>query len=285
MSLSVHGVVARWELLAAGFGAGAIDVYLRSGTLWPVHRGVYAVGRPEIGRLGRWRAAVIACGPEAWLSHRDAAALLGLLADERRRIDVTVTRRGTQRAEGLDIHVTRWLDGRDTAVVQGIPCTGSERTLLDLADVVSSRALEAAAEVAYRERLLRVEYLHRQLNAVGRRRRKLARALRVEVRRTRSPLEDRFLAMVEAAGLPAPLVNVWMPAQAVECDAVWPDARLIVEIDSRFHDTPHARERDARKDEALRAAGWIVLRVRARDFASFIASELAPRLAAAAGTS
>lgn len=39
---------------------------------------MYAVGRPELTREGRWMAAILFCGEPAWLSHSSAAALLGI---------------------------------------------------------------------------------------------------------------------------------------------------------------------------------------------------------------
>ena len=64
-------------------------------------------------------------------------------------------------------------------------------------------------------------------------------------------LELRFLRMCAAHGLPRPQVNVrideWMP------DFYWPEWGLVVETDSvAFHSTAGARDRDARKDEAMR---------------------------------
>src|SRR5690349_2963970 len=70
-----HGVVARWQLLAAGLTASAIRHRLKTGRLRRIHHGVYAVGRPELTQRGRWMAAVLACGEGAALSHGSAAAL------------------------------------------------------------------------------------------------------------------------------------------------------------------------------------------------------------------
>ena len=67
--------------------------------------------------------------------------------------------------------------------------------------------------------------------------------------------------MCAAQGLPRPQVNVrigeWTP------DFYWPEWRLLVETDSvAFHSTAWERDRDARKDAALRALGLEVLRLR-----------------------
>ena len=76
----------------------------------------------------------------------------------------------------------------------------------------------------------------------------------------RSVLELRFLRLCDAHGIPRPHVNVrmgeWTP------DFYWPDWGLIVETDGvAFHRTAAARQRDARKDEAMGARGLIVLRL------------------------
>src|SRR5918996_864476 len=70
-----HGVVARAQLLELGFHPQAIKHRIAKGRLRPVWRGVYAVGRPEITRYGRWTAAVLSCGSEAVLRHDIAARL------------------------------------------------------------------------------------------------------------------------------------------------------------------------------------------------------------------
>ena len=47
----------------------------------------------------------------------------------------------------------------------------------------------------------------------------------------------------------------------VRLDAAWPEAKIAVELDgAAFHGSPEARERDLRRDAALAALGWVVLR-------------------------
>jgi very-short-patch-repair endonuclease len=75
-----------------------------------------------------------------------------------------------------------------------------------------------------------------------------------------SVLELRFLRMCAAHGLPRPQVNTrideWTP------DFFWPEWGLVVETDSvAFHSTASEKQRDALKDEALRARGLVVLRL------------------------
>src|SRR6188472_445948 len=75
-----HGVVARGQLLGAGFTEGWITRALAGGRLHLVWRGVYAIGRPQLTQYGRCMAAVLSCGSGAALSDRSAAALWGMLA-------------------------------------------------------------------------------------------------------------------------------------------------------------------------------------------------------------
>jgi hypothetical protein len=84
-----HGVLTRPQLLALGFDAGAITYRLKVGRLHALHRGVYAVGDRPPSPLARAIAAVFACGPDAALSHRSAAALWRILPKWHRPAEVT----------------------------------------------------------------------------------------------------------------------------------------------------------------------------------------------------
>jgi hypothetical protein len=88
-----HGVIARGQLLRLGYSTEAIKHRIASGRLHPLWRGVYAVGRPDVGRRGRWMAATLICGPEALLSHRSAAELWGI-GQRWQGIDVVVPHSG-----------------------------------------------------------------------------------------------------------------------------------------------------------------------------------------------
>src|SRR5918996_297029 len=68
LAKSQHGVVARAQLLELGLNADAIQHRIQRGRLHPIFRGVYAMGRPEITRHGRWIAAVLSYAAGAILS-------------------------------------------------------------------------------------------------------------------------------------------------------------------------------------------------------------------------
>jgi very-short-patch-repair endonuclease len=64
---------------------------------------------------------------------------------------------------------------------------------------------------------------------------------------------------VREHGLPDPLVNTRV--QDIEVDFLWPDSKLIVEVDGPGHQRPRTQREDAARDERLAAAGYRVKRV------------------------
>jgi hypothetical protein len=260
-----QGVVTHQELMALGFSRPAIQRRVGSGRLHRLHKGVYAVGHSKVSEAGRWLAAVLACEPDAILSHYSAAALWGIRRSNRRLIDVTALQRNHVKRPGIALHLVRGLHPDDRTSVDGIPITSVARTLLDLAGVVREDALARALEQAERLRLFDLRAVD-PLIARSRGRRGV-RALREALLfcrdlppMTRSELERRFLDLCRDAGLPLPAMNVWVIDQ--EVDALWAEQRLVVELDSRtFHQTRAAFERDRRRDAALQLGGYRVLRV------------------------
>jgi predicted transcriptional regulator of viral defense system len=164
-----HGVLAAWQLIALGISASAIDRRVADGRLRRVHRGVYAVG--PIGRKGYWMAAVLACGEGALLSHRDAAALWNLRDTARSAIDVSVPDAKRRSRPRLTVHSAGTVHPDDRAEVDGIPVTTIARTLLDLAEIVSTTELRRAYEAAERHQVLDVSAVHELLRRSNGRRR------------------------------------------------------------------------------------------------------------------
>lgn len=251
-----HGVVARAQLVRLGLGADAIDWRVRRQRLHRVHRGVYAVGHRGLTQHGRFMAAVLACGEDAALSHFSAAVLWGLLQDRGQPIHVTAPRE--RRPRGVVTH-TAPLEG-ERLRRHGITVTTPARTLIDLADVAPRRLLERAIDEA--------EYLRLDRSGLAPRQGRRGQGVLISVlavhepgsTRTRSDLEEIFLALCDEHGLPRPEVNVHI--EGYECDFVWRHARLIVETDGgAAHGTRRALERDPVRDAELLVAGWRVVRV------------------------
>jgi hypothetical protein len=260
-----YGLVALWQL-------SDLDVELarkraKVGRLHRVQQGVYSIRHRVIPRNGHLLAAVLACGPGAVLSHRSAAVLHGLLGEAGSRIHIIAPNRRGRSPRGISAHRDGTLTSKDTAKVDGIPCTRIARTLLDLA-ATKDRGLCRAitqAEVERKFDLREVEeLLRRNKGRRGVRRLRLAIGLHdPREQLTRRELEARFLDLCRRYGLPLPEVNGHLVVNGISMmpDFIWREAGLIVEADSRrVHGTVAAFEKDRRRDQILAAAGWTVIR-------------------------
>lgn len=141
------------------------------------------------------------------------------------------------------------------------------RTLVDLAGGAAPERLRKALEEAERSRRLDLRAIEAALARTRGRngpsheriRAALTELARTGTTVTRSLLEDHFLALLDAHGLPRPSANAW--TASMEVDAAWPAARLVVELDGwDSHHTRQAFQRDRTRSNDLQAEGWIVLR-------------------------
>jgi very-short-patch-repair endonuclease len=263
-----HGVVALAQLRELGLSPSAVRDRAASSRFHRVHRGVYAVGHPRLTLHGHWMAAVLACGPDALLSHRSAAALWGLRPDNRPKTDISLPRSSVRPKPGIEVHRSITLTRADVTAVDGIPCTTLARTLLDLADVLDKRSVERAIEQAEVLRLFDLTAVEDVLSRAGPRRG--AGALRAiltgleEPALTANDIEELFLALCRAASLPSPEVNVWLVVDdgaAIKADFLWRRHKLVIEIDGyASHGTRQAFESDRLRDQRLRLAGYDTVR-------------------------
>ncbi len=260
---SQHGIVSIEQLRRLGLGSDAIRKRIGTGQLNPLHRGVYAVGHTAVSRQGIWMAAVLVGPAGVHLSHRSAAALWGLLKHEGPMVELTAPCHLPHR-RGLRVHHCQVLS-TEKAERFGIPVTTVPRTLIDLAAVAPHRLVTAVneAEVLGLTTATELDAAIR-LNRGRRGAARLRAVADVGLGRVRSELERRFLALIAREGLPLPETGVLVKAagELLECDCVWRDARLVVELDGRrYHDTAIAFERDRARDRVLQAEGWQAVRV------------------------
>jgi very-short-patch-repair endonuclease len=235
------------QLRAIGLPRSGVSDRVAAGRLHRMHRGVYAVGHPNLSRDGRWHAAVLACGEGAVLSHRSAAALWKIRrlpvaetspADS--PVDVTVPGDGGRaKRRGIRIHRSPTLQPRDCTLRNGVPVTNPARTLHDLRRVVSEKEFATAVREA--------EYL------------RLAIGDQFGPDATRSELESRLLGLCRRHRLPQPRVNERVDRYVV--DFLWGERRLIVEVDGwESHRFRTAFEEDRARDARLKLLGYEVLR-------------------------
>ena len=249
----------------AALDGHAVARRVRDGRLHRLHRGVYAVGHRGLTLRGRFRAAVLACGDTAVLSHFAAAAFWGFSIWEERRIDVTVTG-GARDIDGIRAHRSRALQRDDVQVRDAIRVTTPARTLLDLAAVLPEQALRALVRRAQAQHVVSIrQILELIARSNGHHGAAKLRAVTADgPAPTRSELEDLLLDLLDRAAIPRPEINapLRLGTETIIPDCLWREQRVAIEADSvTWHAHKLTREHDAHKQARLEAAGYRVLRI------------------------
>jgi Protein of unknown function (DUF559) len=236
-----------------------------------LHRGTYAIGHTAIGRAGGLRAALLACGPGAVLSHGTAAALWGLRDQWPTLIDVLVPEQRGRKIDGIRCRRCRYPEPPEVGTYNGIACTNPARTLVDLAGMLGTKSLRRAVERTAVLKRLDIAALDAAIRNAKRRRgiatlKGILDEWRQEdgsVADVRSDFEALVLPRLLARGLPRPACNqtLRLGSERLTVDFLWEAHRLVVETDGRqTHETPVAFQRDRRRDQILVAAGYRVAR-------------------------
>jgi hypothetical protein len=272
--LMPEGVATRVDLTLAS-STSSVARWTAAGDLLHVHPGVVMLPRAAEDPLARARAATLwAKGP---LSHRSALALWDVVAPSDGLLHVTVPAdRYPRRTSGVVVH--RTTVRLPTTTVRGIAVTSLGRSLVDTWDWAhrSKKGRRNGGEPVVRQAV--IESVRSRRIGVG--------ALRVESATLRAHAGKTALTtlldLVEqgcqseleiwgvthvlpgAPHLPAPVQQHSVRlgnGRWVRLDAAWPELRVAVELDgAAFHGSREARERDLRRDTALAALGWVVLR-------------------------
>ncbi len=269
-----HGVISRQQLGELGLSQSVIGRLVDAGHLHRIFRGVYAVGHPAIGERQTMFAATLACGEDAVVSHRSAAALLGLLDRAPAVIDLIAPGQRGRKIDGIRHHQAVPPAAEECGTVERIPCTSPARTLVDCAGTVGNRSLRSMFERAAARKMLDIRAIEAALGTGGRRGVVNLRVLIDEWRpaapiakrsRLKSPLEAKVLPILAQRGIAVPRANApvnLIGGRVIEVDFLWAEQRFVLEADSRdFHGTEVAFERDRRRDRELLRAGYSTLRV------------------------
>ncbi len=261
------GLITVAQLNAAGVGRGSIARRVANGQLHQVFRGVYLVGHPVPLPGALELAGVLACGEGTLVSHHSAARLWGLVKASPGEVEVTVIGRDCRSRDGLRVHAVKRLGAPDRGRRLGIPITSAARTVIDVSATVGYEEAEHVIAEACALKLTSEPQLLAAANRVSNR----AGVARIRSilgqsggpRRTRSDGERALLGLIRAARLPDPATDV--PLLGFTADFLWPEQRLIVELDSYpAHGHRAAFERDHRRDVIHRDAGYEVLRFTGR---------------------
>jgi hypothetical protein len=262
------GVTSREQLLSCGFSTTWIDRAAADGRLVRIRRGVYGLGHRPTDYRAWLSSASLLGGHDAHLVSHSAADLVRLTGNRTGRIWVGGPEAAPSSQRGIEIRQIS-IPPDEIGYFRGLRATTPSRTIIDLAGMsvsLAAKAIEGAGNegVLDVDDVLRLTERHRGVRGVARARMLLVGYERIPVF-TRSELERRLYRLCRRAGHDLPDMNVEVYAydgQPYECDAVWPDLRLIIECDSRWHDNPITARKDAERDELLTLAGWRVFRLR-----------------------
>lgn len=265
-------LVARAEVIEASGSDAMIGARVANGWWTPLHAGVYRIGPPVGDWLERLRAALLACGPKAVVSHRAAFVLWGLDGIDTRVVEVTVPYANRPIPRGVIRHRTR---RRIPATkIRSLPVTTVERTLLDVAPqvprAVLSKGLDSALRLALTDPLAIARVIHEQggpgVRGVSRLERVLADLERTGP--TGSPAEVELLDAIRVSGLPMPVLQwevVTPSGGRYRVDFGWPDRGKGVEVDGLdAHSGPDRLDQDLARQNDLLDAGIELRRFTAR---------------------
>jgi len=268
-----HRVVARSQLIAAGWTPDRIRDLLASGWLHRQYYGIFSVGTRTLDDRGRMKAGELLAGRGAAAGLYGAALTHDVWHGPLPSIDVVATRHVTARTD-LTFHRARVLAPDEIVVRDDIRVTSIERTLVDLADVMTPDQLaHVMYEADYRHLIDDRSQLERVVERhAGRpRHRVVRRALELRAQGSsgaRSRTETRLLRALARAGLPTPDLNVCLRLPGtppIEVDFLFARSRVCIEVDGGQHSLPRGVREDARRGHFLAAAGYTVLRVSSAD--------------------
>jgi hypothetical protein len=269
------------DLAADGFSPGELARLTRSGELVHLRRGTYAQPAegeldPRTAHLQLLEATVPECHPEAVVSHSSAAVLHGLPVwrEQLDRVQLTRDRQGGGRTR-------RWvrmhgaaLPDSDVVQVAGFRATSLARTVVDLGCCLPLAQAVAAGDVA----VTRIEpaavdqVLQQQAGRTG-----IGRARRTVALldpRSESAGESFSRVVFHLAGLSAPELQYCVSTSdgrfVGRSDFGWPEFGVLGEFDGRqkygkLLRKPGQTAEDVlidekRREDKLRALGWIVIR-------------------------
>ena len=266
-----HALVDRAAATEQGASAAVVATRISQGIWRRVHPGVYDLNVTRPTWPAQVRAAVMAAGSHALASHRTAGVLWGLDGIQGRMIELTVPYSKTPMPTGVIVHRTR--RPLPQMVVESVPTTSVERTLLDLAPLLPPIVLEKAVMSAVHKGLTTADLLAVRLMQFGGKGVKGTRKLRrvlglVEDGVTGSPSEVDLMALMRSGPVPTPTcqLDITLPDGTTAFpDFAWPDRAKCVEVDGyTTHGSPEALERDLTRQNMLLELGWEMRRFSAR---------------------
>jgi hypothetical protein len=276
LAAAQHGVFTDEQAGSVGLARHHRDSRVRAGRWLVVHRGVYRMaGAPESWR-GKVLAACWAVHGIAAASHRTAAEIWALPGGRSGDVEITCHRWDRSFVDGLLVHETKLLRPEDLTMVDGVPVTTVEQTILGLAALVTPNVVEMALDRALQRELTTRTRLDSFIRDKGARGRNGIGVLR-ELLRQQDPLagvpesamETKLKQLLRRHGLPAPEFQYVIRHNGqfvARVDAAYPELRIAIEFDSYEHHTgKRAIVRDNDRRNRLRRIRWQTVTFTAAD--------------------
>lgn len=262
-------VFTRAEALALGMSGTTLLRRVDEGVFVRHAPGVFALPGARDPHLLDLHVACRKLG--AVVSHQSAAYVHDLDRPSHIKPTVSVNRNGTKDLTGVTVHQMIDLDPGHVEMVDGLRTTKPERTIVDLAAVVSERHLTRVLDNSIAAGRIDLDTLNELFSLLGRRGKPGTAILRrlLAIRgegyiAPESELERRLLMIIMEGGLPNPVRQFrapWLRRIKGRVDFAYPPQRLLVEADGRrWHLLAEAFETDRLRDNAAQLAGWRILR-------------------------
>jgi very-short-patch-repair endonuclease len=270
-----HGVFTIAHADEVGFTRDQREFRCRVGRWVLLHDGVYRMAGMPASSQALVLAACWGAQGLAVASHRSAAEIWGLPGGRPDLVEITCRRWKRGKALGLVVHETKHIDDVDFGIVDGIPTTSIEQTLLGLGATVLPTTVEMALDRALHRKLTTIAQLETFLRRKGKRGRNGAGVLRLLVRTrgvggaSESVMETKLKQLLRRHGFPSPVFQyeIWHNGRFVaRVDAAYPERKIAIEYDSYEHHTGTiAHERDNDRRNVLRRIQWQTIAFTAAD--------------------
>lgn len=263
------GIITTREAQALGMDRSVLARMVSDGVFRRLQRGVLAL--PGIDSAHALDLAAACRRLEAVVSHQSAGQLHHFEGVPWSPPTITVPHRLTNRFPGVHIHQSTDISDADVVSIGSLPVTSPERTIIDLAAVMSDRRLDLVLDRALSSGIVDLTKLSEVFTGLARRGKPGTTRVRrlIEQREGRyvpadSVLESRLLQLIDASGLPLPYTQfrpAWLVPTNGRVDFAYPEHQLIIEGDSRkWHLLMKSFETDRHRDNQAQLAGWRILR-------------------------
>jgi len=263
------GVFAAADALALGMARSTLTRRLDSGVFTRIGRGLFAL--PGAGLVNGIDLALACRRLNGVVSHQSAGRLYGFDGIPWAAPSVTVPHRLTNFYPGVFVHQSTDMSDDHVVLVDGLPATRPERTIIDLAAVLSDGRLDWVLDRALSSGTVDLPTLADLSAELGRRGKPGTTRMRRMLEKrdaTYVPpdtvLEQRLLGIIWDEGLPEPELQFqppWLVPTNGRVDFGYVEQRLVVEGDSRkWHLLMKSFQIDRHRDNQAQLAGWRILR-------------------------